>query len=95
MKETTCPGCKNSRFVRGLFFDPLATRQGHAARFKPDGLKDFTLSNPILAILGGETFFACLDCGLLWSGIDQNELSDLLTEKGTKKTKKQYRLTNN
>ncbi|MDA3800385.1 MAG: hypothetical protein PF692_15075 [Kiritimatiellae bacterium] len=89
-KETTCPGCKSDRVVRGRYFNPKAihSSQAQAPRFKPDGLKHFTLFDPSLAIRGKEKFLACLDCGFLWSHVDPKKLSKSLESNGTDETVK-------
>jgi hypothetical protein len=85
---TACPDCSSQHLVLG---ETTTTTPA----FRPKGLRFFCIMRKDPTPKQGNRFVACLDCGLVWSGIDQNELSSLLTEKGTKKTKKQYRLTNN
>jgi len=88
MKETACPGCKNERIARGRYFNPKAItkQQAHPPRFKPDGLKKFTLFDPSVAIRGGEKFLACLDCGFLWSRVDPKKLTKSIQKNGTEET---------
>jgi hypothetical protein len=88
MKETTCPGCKGDRVVRGRYFNPKAVQkqQARAPRFKPDGLKKFTLFDPSVAIRGREKFHACLDCGFLWSRVEPRKLTKSIQKNGTEAT---------
>jgi hypothetical protein len=88
MKETTCPGCKGNRVVRGRYFNPQAIQQHQALapRFKPDALKKFTLFDPSVAVLGKEKFCACLDCGFLWSRVDSKKLTKSIQKNGTAAT---------
>jgi len=83
---TACPQCSGQHLVLG------ETTTATPA-FRPKGLRFFCITKSYPTPKQGNRFVACLDCGLLWSAIDQSELSDLLTEKGTKRTKAKYRLT--
>ena len=88
MKSNTCPSCKNERIVQGRYFDirTLTQRQSLPPRFRPDGMKKFTLFDPSVAIRGGEAFAACLDCGFLWSRVDPKKLTKSVLKNGTEQT---------
>lgn len=82
-----CPECNSHRLIPGR---TTTTAPG----FRPKGLRPFCFTVSELQPKFGNKFVACLDCGLVWSLIDKDDLTRLLTEKGTKKTKMKYRLTN-
>lgn len=88
MKENICPYCENDRVVPGRYFNPKAfiELQARSPRFIPDGLKKFTLFDPGIAIIGGEEFLACLDCGLLWSHVDHKKLTHSVKKNGRDET---------
>lgn len=56
-------------------------------RFHPDGLKLFTLSSSI-PLGEGQAIRTCIKCGLLWSYVEPNELSELIKRSGSDELKK-------
>lgn len=80
-----CPACNDQR----LF---LGTTTTTTPAFRPKGLRFFCIMRKDLVPKQENRFVACLNCGLVWSGIDQTKLGALLAEKGTKLTKQKYQL---
>ena len=80
---TTCPKCQSRRVVAGNHFNWIAG--GSAQYFQPKELRLFSSSSHIRIRKSG--FFACVDCGLLWSEVDTTKLQSLLSESGDPKLK--------
>ena len=88
LDETTtlvCPDCGGQQLVLGK---TTTTTPG----FRPKGLRWFSFRLSELKPKRGNKFVACMDCGLLWSGIDQAQLTQALITRGNNKTRRKYGL---
>ena len=88
-ESTVCPACGGHRTNQGRYLGQTDYGLfGHV--FRPRGLKPITLTGSDVAV--GSTFNACLDCGLLWTGIDKSKLATVLEKHGKKSTRKRLNL---
>lgn len=85
-----CPACGSSRVVKGRYLDE--TGGGGGSVFRPGGIKVMTLSGCDIRIRTGDKFTTCLDCGLLWSRLDETKALHVLQKHGNKKTKERLGL---
>ncbi len=81
-----CPACGSDRVVTGRYLDRLGVG-GVGSIFRPYGLKVLTFTGSDIRISKGDKFTSCLDCGLLWTKLDQKKLTKVLTKHGNKRTK--------
>jgi hypothetical protein len=79
----TCPKCRSERVVEGKHFNWIAG--GSAQYFQPKELRLLSGSGHIRIRKNG--FLACVDCGLLWTEVDTEELQKLLRKSGNKAVK--------
>ena len=77
-----CPKCQSSKVVEGKHFNWMG---GGPQYFKPKELRVLTIANHIAVKKRG--FWACTDCGLLWSEVDAGDLRRLLAQNGSKALK--------
>ena len=88
-KSTTCPACDGKRTSQGRYLGQTDSGLlGHV--FRPSGLKPITLTGSDVSV--GSKFHACLDCGLLWTGIDKVKLATVLEKHGKKSTREKLNL---
>ncbi|MCM8787891.1 MAG: hypothetical protein NC935_07585 [Candidatus Omnitrophica bacterium] len=83
--DVKCPQCSSHQVVEGKIYnqiDYVAPR----AYFRPGGLKPFSFLGVNVRL--ENRFFACINCGFLWSKIDIAQLIRILKESGTPQTKK-------
>jgi DNA-directed RNA polymerase subunit RPC12/RpoP len=85
-----CPACNNERVIKGRYLDQIGG--GLSQVFRPGGLKLLTLIGSDLRVSNGDRFYACLDCGLLWSSIDNRKLVRIIEKHGNIKTKQRLGL---
>ncbi len=80
--NTTCPSCKCNNTVKGDF-----NREPYL--FFPKGLRFFTFSRFVEL---QERFYACLECGLVWSHVDGDELKNLIKKSAKPETRENLKL---
>ena len=85
-----CPSCHSQRIVKGRYLDQIGGGLGQV--FRPNGLKMMTITGSDVRIPKGDKFTSCLDCGHLWSMLDQKKLTNVLEKHGKKKTKERLGL---
>jgi len=84
-----CPACASKRTIKGSYLGQTDYGLfGHV--FRPDGLKPIRLMGS--DVPANDNFYACLDCGLLWSTIDKTKLTEVLRKKGKTSTKEKLEL---
>ena len=76
----TCPSCASAVIVAGKLL-PSGGDDGWVTRFYPKGIRFFTLSRSV-PLSNGQLFYACTDCGHVWSKVDAKELRELLEKSG-------------
>ncbi|MCM8831574.1 MAG: hypothetical protein NC918_05240 [Candidatus Omnitrophica bacterium] len=87
--DLKCPQCNSQKIAEGKIYnqiDYVAPR----AYFRPHGLKPFSFLGVNVRL--ENRFFACINCGFLWSKIDTTQLIRILKESGTPHTKKRLAL---
>ena len=58
------------------------TDSGWPTNFYPDGVRFFTARKSV-PLANGQQFLGCIQCGLVWSQVDPEELVELLQKRGT------------
>lgn len=86
-----CPGCHSERIVQGRYLDQIGGGIGQV--FRPEELKTLILNNCDIRVPDGDRFRACLNCGLLWSTIDNKKLTAVLKKHGKEKVKQRLGLS--
>ena len=77
-----CLQCKSGRVTKGR----VENYENHCtAIFRPEGLKEFTLTLAGGTELGTEAF-ACLDCGLVWSSTSPSKLAAFIEKHCNRKS---------
>jgi hypothetical protein len=80
-KAFTCPVCSSHRIVRGTVSGPSQSVRG-GMRFFPDDIRMLTLQRAV-PVAGGERFFGCLDCNLIWAHAPAGALKQLIANSAT------------
>ena len=82
-----CPACKSEAIIKGKCHGLLA--KGIDLFFTPELMKIFTLGKTSVTISGNSEnpFFACLECGHLWTTIDSAELESKILKYGKQELK--------
>ena len=72
-----CPKCKSARVIEGKILDYGGRFNlfGRTASFRPNGIR-FRAMTVSTAIGLSDASFGCLDCGLVWSSTEPNELAE-------------------
>ena len=81
-----CPRCGSEKIVKGRIFNQTDYVSPQAF-FRPKGLKPFSLFGINVRVKRNK-FAACGKCGLVWAGIDTEELTKVVAESGRKNIKK-------
>ncbi|MBI1375393.1 MAG: hypothetical protein GC159_21980 [Phycisphaera sp.] len=68
----TCPSCKGANTIGG---DCVSFNGWRGSRFEPTGSR-YVVARTTVNLT--EPFFACSDCGFVWSHVPANELQRLL-----------------
>jgi hypothetical protein len=80
----TCPSCASAVVVAGRLL-PSGGDDGWVTRFYPKGIRFLTLSKSV-PLSNGQLFYACTDCGHVWSKVDAQDLRELLEKSGDEGT---------
>lgn len=88
--KNECPRCGSDRIIAGRYLDQIGG--GGGSVFRPSGIKVMTLSGCDIRIRTGDKFTTCLDCGLLWSKLDEGKAEQVMKKHGNKKTKERLGL---
>ena len=80
-----CPRCNSEKIIKGRVFNQTDYISPQAF-FRPKELKPFSLFG-INVRLKKNNFAACGECGLIWSVVDTDELTKVVTKSGRKNIK--------
>ena len=83
-EKMNCPECKSSKVVSGKLFNTLSGFPPFY--FRPKGLKLITLADADVKV-DAKGFTACTACGLIWSSLPVQKLTEIIADSGTKKLK--------